>query len=254
MNQTANALTVKGLTKIFDRRVVDNLDLEIRAGEFYALLGPNGAGKTTTLRMIAGLLDPDAGEISIFGVDARKDPRGAKRIMAWVPDEPLLYDKLTAWEHLQFVAGLWGLDPKTAQKRAEELLELLSLTQQRDQYCEGFSRGMRQKTALAAALLTEPQLLMLDEPLTGLDVEIARTVKDILAARVKAGATIILTTHILDVAERLASRVGVIADGALRAQGTLSELRELPGATGKSLEEIFLDLVSKPANIVEGAA
>ncbi len=238
------ALAVRGLSKTFDRKAVDDISLTIKAGEFYALLGPNGAGKTTCLRMVAGLLEPDAGEIHIFGVDARKDPRAAKRILAWLPDEPMLYEKLTAWEYLEFIAGLWGLAPKPARQRAEELLERLQLTQQRHQRCEGFSRGMRQKTALAAALLTEPRFLMLDEPLTGLDVEIARTVKDILGERVRAGGTVILTTHILDVAERLATRVGIIAGGRMRAEGTLAELRALTGPEGRSLEDVFLDLVS----------
>lgn len=129
------ALAVRGLSKTFDRKAVDDISLTIKAGEFYALLGPNGAGKTTCLRMVAGLLEPDAGEIHIFGVDARKDPRAAKRILAWLPDEPMLYEKLTAWEYLEFIAGLWGLAPKPARQRAEELLERLQLTQQRHQRC-----------------------------------------------------------------------------------------------------------------------
>lgn len=263
------ALDVRGLSKSFDRKAVDSLALTIKAGEFYALLGPNGAGKTTCLRMIAGLLEPDEGEIHIFGIDARKDPRAAKRILAWLPDEPMLYEKLTAWEYLEFVAGLWGLAPKPARVRAEELLERLQLTGQRHQRCEGFSRGMRQKTALAAALMTDPRFLMLDEPLTGLDVEIARTVKDILGERVRAGATVILTTHILDVAERLATRVGIIAGGRMRAEGTVAELRALSGPNGqgpapegrspeigRSLEDVFLDLIAKepdPLPAIAGA-
>ncbi|MBL8560462.1 MAG: ABC transporter ATP-binding protein [Hyphomonadaceae bacterium] len=240
----AAALSLRGLTKSFgEKRAVRSLDLDVRAGELYALLGPNGAGKTTTLRMVAGLLKADGGGIGIFGVDAIADPKGAKRITAWLPDEPMLYDKLTAWEYLEFVAGLWGVPPKVAKARAQELLELLDLWQHKDERCEGFSRGMKQKAALAGALIHEPKLLMLDEPLTGLDAAIARQVKDLLQQRVRDGATIILTTHILEVAERMAHRIGIITDGALVAEGTLGELQARAGA-GMSLEDVFLQLTA----------
>ena len=207
----AVALKLRGLTKIFGAyRAVDDLALDVRVGEFYALLGPNGAGKTTTLRMVAGLLPADAGEIGIFGVDARRDPIAAKRITAWLPDEPMLYDRLNPLEYLEFVAGLWGVEANDAQARARELCETLDLWKHRHERCEGFSRGMKQKVALAGALIHDPKLLMLDEPLTGLDAAIARQVKELLAERVRQGATIILTTHILEVAERLADRIGII--------------------------------------------
>jgi len=238
-----SALGLKGLRKVYAKPAVDDLDLTVRAGELYALLGPNGAGKTTTLRMVAGLLRPDAGRISVFGVDALADPRAAKRIIAWLPDEPMLYDKLTPMEYLQFVAGLWGVPAKQARAKAEELLRWLDLWEQRGQRCEGFSRGMKQKAALAGALIHEPRLLILDEPLTGLDAAMARQVKDLLQARVKAGATVILTTHILDVAERLADRIGIIQAGKLRAEGTLDELRARAGDDGGSLEDVYLQLV-----------
>ncbi len=238
-----NALELEGLHKAFGRPAVDGLDLTVRAGEFYALLGPNGAGKTTTLRMVAGLLRPDAGSIRVFGIDARADPIAAKRIIAWLPDEPMLYDKLTPLEYLQFVAGLWGVEAETARARAEELLRWLDLWDQRDQRCEGFSRGMKQKAALAGALIHEPRLLILDEPLTGLDAAVARQVKDLLQARVRAGATVILTTHILEVAERLADRIGIIQSGRLLAEGALSDLRSRTGQGGETLEDVFLRLV-----------
>ncbi len=243
-----NALHLRALSKRFgDKAAVDALDLEVRAGELYALLGPNGAGKTTTLRMVAGLLKPDQGAINVFGVDALADPIAAKRIIAWLPDEPMLYDKLTAWEYLEFIAGLWGVGAKQAHARAEELLKLLELWDHRNQRCEGFSRGMKQKTSLAGALIHEPQLLMLDEPLTGLDAAIARQVKDLLSARVRAGATIILTTHILDVAERMAERIGIIQHGKLLAEGTLTELRGRAGGGNASLEDVYLQLVGAAA-------
>jgi ABC-2 type transport system ATP-binding protein len=193
--------------------------------------------------MVAGLLRPDAGAITVFGVDALADPRAAKRMIAWLPDEPKLYDKLTPLEYLQFVAGLWGVPAKQAQAKADELLRWLDLWDQRDQRCEGFSRGMKQKAALAGALIHDPRLLILDEPLTGLDAAMARQVKDLLQARVKAGATVILTTHILDVAERLADRIGIIQAGQLRAEGTLDELRARAGDAGGSLEDVYLQLV-----------
>jgi len=233
------ALEIRGLRKAFGRPAVDGLDLTVAAGEFYALLGPNGAGKTTTLRMIAGLLPADSGEIRVFGVDARRRPVEAKRLLAWLPDEPQLYDKLDPLEYLEFVAGLWGVAPARARARAEELLESLGLAEQRRQRCEGFSKGMRQKVALAGALIHEPRLLMLDEPLTGLDAASARQVKDILAARVKDGAAIVLTTHILEVAERIAGRIGILARGKLAAEGTFAALR---GDRAATLEDVFLDL------------
>ncbi|MEQ1619334.1 MAG: ABC transporter ATP-binding protein [Terricaulis sp.] len=242
------ALTLRALTKRFgDKVAVDALDLDVRAGELYALLGPNGAGKTTTLRMVAGLLKPDAGAISVFGADALADPIAAKRIIAWLPDEPMLYDKLTAWEYLEFIAGLWGVAAKEAHARAEQLLKLLDLWDHRNERCEGFSRGMKQKTSLAGALIHDPKLLMLDEPLTGLDAAIARQVKDLLSARVREGCTIILTTHILDVAERMAERIGIIQHGKLLAEGTLAELRGRAGGGQASLEDVYLQLVGASA-------
>jgi ABC-2 type transport system ATP-binding protein len=245
------ALSISGLCKTFDRPAVDNLDLTVAPGEFYALLGPNGAGKTTTLRMVAGLLDADAGDIRIFGVDARKEPIDAKRITAWLPDEPMLYDKLDPIEYLEFVAGLWDVPPALAEERAVSLLNILGLWEHRRERCEGFSRGMKQKVALAGALVHDPKLLMLDEPLTGLDAAVSRQVKDLLMARVRAGATIILTTHILEVAERLADRIGIIQNGRLIAEGTLAQLRAragtgIHGSELASLEDVFLDL-TRPA-------
>lgn len=241
-----DALIVRGLSKAFAKPAVSDLDLTVRAGELYALLGPNGAGKTTTLRMVAGLTQPDAGEIAIFGVDARKDPAGAKALVAWAPDEAMIYDKLTPLEYLEFVAGLWSLSPRVAKAKAEDLLATLGLADEGRRRCEGFSRGMKQKVALAGALIHDPKLLILDEPLTGLDAAAARLVKDMLQARVDAGGTVILTTHILEVAERMADRIGIIAGGRLLAEGTLDELRGKAGeASGQTLEDVFLQLTTE---------
>jgi ABC-2 type transport system ATP-binding protein len=240
----ADALVIYGLSKAYRKPAVDDLRLTVRSGEFYALLGPNGAGKTTTLRMVAGLLKPDGGSISIFGIDALARPLEAKALVAWVPDEPLLYDRLTPLEYLEFVAGLWGVPADAAGERAESLLRLLGLWDERGQRCEGFSRGMKQKAALAGALIHEPRLLILDEPLTGLDAAAARHVKDVLLARVKAGATVILTTHILEVAERLADRIGIIQHGRLVAEGDLAGLRARAGEGLATLEDVFLQLTA----------
>ena len=234
------ALALHALRKNFGRPAVDGLDLTVRRGELYALLGPNGAGKTTTLRMVAGLLAPDAGRIEVLGIDLAHDAAQAKRRMAYLPDDPMLYGKLKPTEYLEFVAGLWGVDARAAEPRAQQLLEWLDLAKHAHELTEGFSRGMKQKLALAGALIHEPELLILDEPLTGLDAGAARQVKDLLLSHVAGGGTVILTTHILEVAERLAQRIGIIQHGRLIAEGTLEELREqAPGAT---LEDMFLQL------------
>lgn len=242
-----SALSIKNLSKSYQRPAVNDLNLEINAGEFYALLGPNGAGKTTTLKMVAGLLKADKGSISIFGHDTTNDPIGAKSITAWVPDEPMIYDRLTPLEYLEFVAGLWNISAHKAKQSAEELLSILELEANAYERCERFSKGMRQKVALAGALIHDPKLIILDEPLTGLDAGSARLVKDVLLKRVSEGCTVILTTHILEVAERMAQRIGVISDGKLICEGTLEELRsaQSDGNNQASLEEIFLDVVEK---------
>jgi ABC-2 type transport system ATP-binding protein len=242
-----SALQLRGLTKRFDRLAVDALDLTIRPGEFYALVGPNGAGKTTTLRMVAGLLKPDAGSVEIFGIDALRDPVAAKQVLAWVSDEPMIYDKLTPLEYLEFIAGLWGIEPRRSQVSARELLISLGLEAHLDERCEGFSKGMRQKVALAGALVHAPRLIILDEPLTGLDAVSARHVKGLLGDRVRSGCTVIMTTHILEVAERMADRIGVIASGRLVAEGTLMELRQQNGRKDTSLEDLFIALVDDKA-------
>ena len=240
MNSESPALRLSGLRKSFGRPAVDGLDLTVRRGELYALLGPNGAGKTTTLRMVTGLLAPDAGDVQVLGIDLARDPAGAKRGMAYLPDDPLLYGKLRPTEYLEFVAGLWGIRAQDAEPRARRLLDWLDLTKHAHELTEGFSRGMKQKLALAGALIHEPELLILDEPLTGLDAAAARQVKDLLVSHVEQGGTVILTTHILEVAERLAQRIGIIRQGRLIAEGTLAELRDR--TQGGSLEDVFLHL------------
>jgi len=244
MNHTSPlALDIRGLAKQFERPAVDGLDLSVRIGEFYTLLGPNGAGKTTTLRMATGLLKPDSGSVRVFGIDLLADPVAAKRVMAWLSDEPMIYDRLTPTEYLHFVAGLWAVESDLVEARAAELLGWLGLEPHADERCESLSKGTRQKVALAGALVHEPRLIILDEPFTGLDAASARLVKSVLRERVRAGCSVIMTTHILEVAERMADRIGVMAGGRLVAEGDLDALRQQAGAGQTTLEDTFLALV-----------
>jgi ABC-2 type transport system ATP-binding protein len=251
------ALVIRGLTKSFGGvQAVNNLDLQIPRGEFHALLGPNGAGKTTTLRMVAGLAKPDAGSIQVFGLDVMADPQAAKREMAFLPDDPMLYGKLTALEYLEFVAGLWSIEGSVAAARATDLLKWLELWDKAYERTEGYSRGMRQKLALAGALIHQPKLMILDEPLTGLDAHAARFVKDLLVDFVKQGNTIVLTTHILEIAERLSERISIIQKGKIVAEGTLEELRAQSGRAGQSgatLEDVFLNLTDEKSSAANKA-
>jgi len=240
------ALSIENLSKHFGAtRAVDHLDLSIPQGELRALLGPNGAGKTTTLRIVAGLLQADEGTVSIMGHDIASDPIEAKRVLAFLPDDPLLYGKLNPLEYLEFVAGLWAIDADEAEHKGRELLTWLDLDSKAQERIEGFSRGMRQKLALAGALIHDPDVMILDEPLTGLDAATSRQVKDLLLERVAAGKTVILTTHILEVAERLAERISIIDCGRVVAEGTLDELKAYAHSEGAAtLEDVFLKITN----------
>jgi len=222
---------------------VDGLDLRVPPGLLYAFLGPNGAGKTTSLRMLAGLLRPDHGVARIHGHDVHADPVRAKQGLAYIPDDPALYAKLTPIEFLEYTAALWNMPRNEARARARALLDRLGLASRAADRIESFSRGMKQKVALASARVPGPTLLMLDEPLTGLDAAAARLVKDMLLEFVAGGGTVLLTTHILEVAERLAQRIGIIARGRLLAEGTLEDLRTHAAMPGATLEDVFLRLV-----------
>jgi ABC-2 type transport system ATP-binding protein len=238
------ALQLTALSKSFGNKpAVANLTLEIPQGMLYAFLGPNGAGKTTTLRMVAGLLKPDAGDALILGHSIQQSPQAAKQVLAYAPDAPLLYGKLTPLEYLEFVAGLWGVPAAKAQTLGRDLLKQLGLWDERKHLCETFSLGMRQKLALAGALIHDPQLMILDEPLSGLDVGAARLIKDMLQDYVSQGRTVILTTHVMEIAERMAERIGIISQGGLIAEGTLQQLQAQSGEQGGTLETVFLDLV-----------
>jgi ABC-2 type transport system ATP-binding protein len=237
----AAPLEVRGLVRRYGGfTAVDGLDLTVRPGEIVGFLGPNGAGKTTTLRCCSGLLAADAGEVWIDGRALAGAPLEARARLGFVPDRPFLYDRLTAWEFLDFVGALYRLDAAAARERAAELIERLELGPAADELVETYSLGMRQKLSIAAALLHDPPLVMLDEPLGGLDPHSARALKDLLRERAARGLGVLVSTHLLDVAERLCDRVVVLHHGRKRAEGTLAELR---GASADAtLEDVFLTL------------
>ena len=226
MSESPFALEITGLHKSFDRPVVKDLHLRVKAGEFYALLGPNGAGKTTILRMVAGLLQPESGAISVFGLDTRKDALAAKSIIAWVSDEPMVYDRLTPYEYLRFVAGLWQIDPAQAQARSTELIEWLGLAPPAHERCGGFSKGMLQKVALAGALVHEPKLIILDEPAAGLSTEESEDLCTLLAALRSEGIGVLLIEHHMDVIMRVCDRITVLDRGAVIAGGRPGDIQQ----------------------------
>ena len=236
-------IRTRQLTKSYGAiTAVDSLDLEVKSGEIYGFLGPNGAGKTTTIRMLSGLLDASAGEAFICGYDISKEASQAKAMLAYVPDQPKLYGKLTAREFLQLVAALYRIPKKVSQERSEQLLSMFGLAERADELLEGYSHGMRQKVVLAAALIHQPRVMLLDEPTVGLDPASARLLKDILQELAKQGAAVFVSTHILEIAERLCHRVGILKEGKLIAQGSPDELRKMVGHGDESLEDIFLEL------------
>ena len=241
------AVATRGLTKDFGGfRAVDGIDLAVPAGSFYGFLGPNGAGKTTTLRMLLGLVRPTSGTVRILGLDPLADAVGVKRRIGVVPEDLALFDRLTAEETLSFVAQVHGIDDATAAARSDDLLNLMDLRSAANTLVTDFSHGMRKKLSLAAALLPAPRLLFLDEPFEGIDAVASRQIKDLLQGFVARGGTIFLTSHILEIVERLSTHIGVIARGRLVAQGRIDELRTGAG-DGRTLEELFIELVGGEA-------
>lgn len=230
------------LTKRYGEKLaVDQVSFSVQAGEIFGFLGPNGAGKTTTIKMIVGLLLPTTGSVQVAGYDIQKEPLQSKAVSGYVPDTPHLYQKLSGRELLRFVGDLYGVEPVQVKRRIEELLRLFDLEGAGDDTIDSYSHGMRQKTALAAALMHDPKVLVLDEPTVGLDPKSARLIKDILRQMANRGAAVFLSTHILEIAERMCDRIGIIDQGRLIAVGTMAELRAL-GKGETSLEEIFLNL------------
>jgi ABC-2 type transport system ATP-binding protein len=242
-----------GLQKRYGETLaVKGVDLRVEPGEIFGVLGPNGAGKTTTIKMLVGLLRPSAGTARIGGHDMQRDPIAAKRLIGYVPDQPYLPEKLTAREFLEFIAGLYRLDRAAARRQGEELLKLFDLHGRGDELVGGFSHGMRQKTALAGALLHSPQAFFLDEPTVGLDPRSARLIKDILREVAGRGTAVLMSTHILEIAERMCDRVAIISDGRVIATGTVEELRA--GRAGESLEDIFLKLTGGAEDVAVAEA
>ena len=236
-------IAVRNLGKRYgDRVAVKDVSFDVRGGEVFGFLGPNGAGKTTTLKMIVGLLQPTSGAVRVAGHDLATEPMAAKAASGYVPDTPNLYAKLSARELLRFVADLYGLDRGPAARRIDELLRMFDLAAAADDTIDSYSHGMQQKTSLAAALMHDPQVLVLDEPTVGLDPKSARLIKDILRQMADRGAAVMLSTHILEIAERMCDRVGIIDRGELIAVGTMDELRARDSSGQASLEDIFLSL------------
>jgi len=240
-------ITLRGLTKKYGSfTAVDEIDLTVPPGELFGFVGPNGAGKTTTLRMIAGILQPTAGVVEIGGIDIAKRPAAAKARLGFIPDRPFIYEKLTGLEFLHFVAGLYGQSGGIIEHRARELLALFDLEEWSHELVESYSHGMRQKLIIASAFIHRPEVLVVDEPMVGLDPKAARILKDLFREFVGRGHTIMMSTHTLEVAEALCDRIGIIQDGKIRALGTMAELRQQHAGHGK-LEEIFLTLTGERA-------
>lgn len=236
-------IRLEGLTKRYGTfTAVDGIELHVPRGELFGFLGPNGAGKTTTLRMIAGILRPSAGHIVLGGVDLIAEPMKAKAILGFIPDRPFVYEKLTGGEFLRFVAGLYGQDGEKVEKRIGELLEVFELTQWRDELVEAYSHGMRQKLIISSALIHRPELIVVDEPMVGLDPRGARLLKDIFSQFTARGGTILMSTHTLEVAEAMCDRIAIIQNGAIAARGTMADLRRQTASGNASLEDLFLRL------------
>ncbi len=241
-------LELRGARKQYGRFVaVDGLDLEVSRGEIFGFLGPNGAGKTTTIRMVAGVLRPTSGQVLVGGDDLLREPEKAKLRVGYIPDRPYLYDKLSGGEFLRFVAGLWGRSGPEVEARADRLLELFQLTPWKDELIESYSHGMRQKILISSALIHQPELIVVDEPMVGLDPRSARLLKDLFRTFVGHGGTVFLSTHTLEVAEALCDRIAIINRGEIIASGTMDELRGQAHAGGAHLEEIFLKVTGGEA-------
>jgi ABC-2 type transport system ATP-binding protein len=236
-------IEIRDLVKEYSgKRAVDGINISIGAGVLYTFLGPNGAGKTTTMKIMAGLLRPNSGSVIIDGIDMQREPVRAKKNIGYIPDHPFLYGKLTGWEFLRFVGGLYSMPPERVRTRGEDLLGVFDLIAEADRLIDTYSHGMRQRLAFAACFLHDPKVVIIDEPWVGLDPRNIRTTIDFLKRQVRGGVTVFMSTHTLDIAEEIAERVGIIHHGRLVHDGTLQSLCE--GAGSKELEEIFLELTA----------
>lgn len=235
----------RNVTRHYGRKIaVAGLDLVLPSGEVFAFLGPNGAGKTTSIKLLVGLLRPSSGTVRVCGFDVVSESREANGRVGYIPDEPYLYDKLTGREFLQFTAGMYGLTGAIGSERVAREISRFELDDFVDDLCESYSHGMKQRVALAAALLHDPEVLVLDEPTVGLDPRTIRLVKDLLRARAAAGTTVFMSTHSLSLAEEIADRIGIVARGRLRGIGTVEQLRQSTADGTTSLEQLFLSLTS----------
>lgn len=239
-------INLQSVTKRYGRfQAVKSLDLEIKAGELFGFLGPNGAGKTTTLRMIAGILAPSSGTIEIGGVDLQRHPLEAKAKLGYIPDRPFVYDKLTGAEFLRFTAALYGQGGAEVEHRIDELLDLFELAPWKDELTESYSHGMRQKLIISSAFVHRPQVIVVDEPMIGLDPKSARLLRTLFRAFVNKGGTILMSTHTLEIIEGFCDRIAIIRQGELAACGTMDELRAAAASEGAGLEELFLRLTGE---------
>ena len=236
-------IRLENLTKLYGSFVaVDDISLHVPRGILYGCLGPNGAGKTTTLRMIAGILRPTQGRVLLGGDDVHVKPLSAKMRLGFIPDRPFVYDKLTGAEFLRFVAGLYGQEGVSVDRRIAELLEVFELTSWQDELVEAYSHGMRQKLIISSALIHRPECIVVDEPMVGLDPKAARLLKDIFRQFVERGGTVLMSTHTLEVAEAMCDQIAIIQHGKIVAAGTVSDVRRQHQAGDASLEELFLKL------------
>jgi ABC-2 type transport system ATP-binding protein len=247
-------IDLKEVSKSFGAlKAVNKLELTVEPGEIRGLLGPNGSGKSTTMKMILGLLKPDSGSINVCGVDVRSKPVEARRHLGYVPETPFLYEYLSAAEYLDLVGVAYGLDKAERRKRAGELLQALQLEKQVNEVMSGYSQGMRQKIALIAALIHRPDVLILDEPLNGLDPRSARIVKEILHRLAGEGVSILFSTHVLEIADAICNKITIISNGSTVAEGTSQEIKAMAGLKSSSLEDVFLKLTGSEdtAKVVE---
>jgi ABC-2 type transport system ATP-binding protein len=236
-------IRLAALTKRYGKfTAVDGIDLEVPRGELFGLLGPNGAGKTTTLRMIAGILRPTTGTVLVGGVDIQRHPLEAKARLGYIPDRPFVYDKLTAGEFLRFAAALYGQEGAVVERRIDELLEFFELTPWKNELTETYSHGMRQKLIISGAMVHRPEVVVVDEPMVGLDPKSARLLKDMFRQFVDRGGTVLMSTHTLEIAEVMCDRIAIMYRGKIAAEGTMEELRRQTASEGMSLEDLFLKL------------
>ncbi|MFX1416335.1 MAG: ABC transporter ATP-binding protein [Promethearchaeota archaeon] len=249
----SSAVSMRNVVKSFGELIaVNEVSFEVREGEIFGILGPNGAGKTTAIKVLMGLLDADSGSAEVFGISSSEDPIGVKRIVGYVPEEQQLYESLTPREIFEFIASVRGLPEERTSKRVEEFVRALDFEKYYDSMVVTLSQGNKQKALLIAALIHKPKLLILDEPFSGLDVRTASIMKDVIKIHAENGGSVLLSTHIMEVAEAMCDRVGILDEGKLVAVGTLEELRDLSQREGATLENVFLALTEQEDEVREG--